>query len=95
VRYRRALFPGFSDQAAYEFIAPEAVATAAGLNGGAARERAAGGATRLHVSARLNYRKIDQSLINFLFGEDSGLTAPVTVLSEDERTIIVVPNGRP
>jgi hypothetical protein len=95
VRYRRALFPGFSDQAAYTFIAPEAVAAAAGENGGASTGRVAGGATRLHVSAQLNYRKIDQSLINFLFGEDSGLTAPVTVLSEDERTIVVVPNGRP
>ncbi|NIU20109.1 MAG: hypothetical protein GWN79_13870, partial [Actinobacteria bacterium] len=46
-------------------------------------------ATTLHVSAKLLYRKVDQFLLNFLFGEDSGLTAPVTVMSEDEATIRV------
>jgi hypothetical protein len=45
---------------------------------------------RLSVSARLMYRKIDQYLLNFLFGESAGLTAPVTVLSQDARTIDVV-----
>jgi len=45
--------------------------------------------TEIHVEARLLYRKIEQNLINFLFGEDSGVTAPVTVISRDQVTIPV------
>jgi hypothetical protein len=47
-------------------------------------------ATELRATARLMYRKVDQFLLNFLFGKESGLTAPVTVLSEDQKTIRVV-----
>ena len=36
------------------------------------------------------YRKSDQFLLNFLFGENSGITSPVTVMSEDRKTIRVV-----
>ncbi len=71
VRYRRSLFPGFSDQAKYSFTAP----------------RSSG--TTLQVHAKLLYRKFDQFLLNFLFGEESGLTAPITVISEDRTTITV------
>ncbi|MEJ2049292.1 MAG: multiheme c-type cytochrome [Calditrichota bacterium] len=45
--------------------------------------------TEIHVRVRLLYRKIEQNLINFLFGEDAGITAPVTVISEDQATIPV------
>jgi hypothetical protein len=45
--------------------------------------------TSLHVTAKLMYRKADQFLLNFLFGEESGITAPVTVMSVDEKTIQV------
>jgi hypothetical protein len=38
---------------------------------------------------RLCYRKIDQYLVNFLFGEDQGLTAPVTVMAEQVARIEV------
>jgi hypothetical protein len=69
VRYRRSVFPGFSDRAAFSFTAPAA--------------------TELHVTARLLYRKLDQFLINFLFGENSGITAPITVISEDTKVIRV------
>ena len=75
VRYRRSLFPGFSDQQKFAFTCP------------------ASNVTELHVSAKLMYRKADQYLINFLFGKESGITAPVTVLSEDRRTIRVGPGG--
>jgi hypothetical protein len=44
----------------------------------------------LHVSAKLRYRKIDQFLLNFLFGEDSGVTAPISDMSEASTTIQVV-----
>jgi len=70
VRYKRSLFPGFSDVADFSLEAPA-------------------GATELRVSAKLMYRKADQFLIDFLFGEDSGITAPITVLSEDAATIRV------
>jgi hypothetical protein len=71
VRYRRSLFPGFSDQQKFTFACP------------------ASKTTELHVTAKLMYRKADQYLLNFLFGKESGLTAPVTVLSEDHKTIRV------
>jgi hypothetical protein len=76
VRYRRAIFPGHSDKAEFAFRAPRA------LDGD-------GTGISLQVSAKLMYRKIDQFLLNFLFGEDAGLTASVTVLSEDRKTIEV------
>jgi hypothetical protein len=75
VRYRRSLFPGFSDQETFTFACP-------GAN-----------VTELHVTARLMYRKADQYLLNFLFGEESGITAPITVLSEDRKTIRVRTGG--
>ncbi len=71
VRYRRSLFPGFSDQQKFTFPCPGAHVT------------------ELHVTARLMYRKADQYLLNFLFGKESGITAPVTMLSEDRKTIRV------
>ena len=74
VRYRRSVFPGFSDQEQFTFRCPPS--------------------SSLHATARLMYRKIDQYLLNFLFGRESGITAPVTVISEDRRTIRVVPASR-
>ena len=94
VRFKRSLFPGFADAADYSFSCP-------GHVGGAAADRlepeerfafAAPGHREglLRVKARLQYRKIDQFLLNFLMGEDSGLTAPITTLSEDEGTIRIL-----
>jgi hypothetical protein len=71
VRYRRAIFPGFSDQERFTFRCP------------------GGDTSELQVTARLMYRKADQYLLNFLFGKESGLTAPVTELSQDRKTIRV------
>ena len=82
VRYRRAIFPGYSDKAEFAFRVPRMPAG----NGTEAS---------LQVSARLMYRKIDQFLLNFLFGEDAGLTASVTVMSEDQKTIQVTSSGLP
>jgi hypothetical protein len=36
------------------------------------------------------YRKIDQYLLNFLFGQESGMSAPATAISEDRRIIRIV-----
>lgn len=90
VRYRRALFPGFSDQARYVFPCPATFATDTETL--AERDTLTFTAphqpvTRLHVTARLLYRKVDQFLLNELFGADAGITAPVSVLSSDEKEI--------
>ena len=79
VRYRRAMFPGFSDQAEFAFICPATMLGGESAGEGFQTEQEfgveapAGSATQLHVEARLLYRKFDQFLLNFLFGEDSGL----------------------
>ena len=92
VRFRRALFPGFSDRAEYAFPCPSSMTVAKNEND---REREfeftvpGDKVTELKVTAKLLYRKIDQFLLNFLFGEDAKLTAPVTVISQDVKTIKV------
>jgi hypothetical protein len=90
VRYRRSLFPGQSDRAEFAFLCPATGARDREL----ANQRVAfptprGRVTRLDVSARLMYRKVDQFLLNFLFGESSGITSPVTVVSQDTTSIEV------
>ncbi|MDX1578924.1 MAG: multiheme c-type cytochrome [Gemmatimonadota bacterium] len=112
VRYRRSMFPGFSDVAEFRFVCPGTemfdsgtpsvagdVAPVRAPTEGAVEEAfelaPPEGATELRVRARLLYRKADQFLLNFLFGEGSGLTSPVTVMSEDEATIAVSPRGSP
>ena len=103
VRYRRALFPGFSDEQQFTFLCPgtqlrapasamkrAASDSASPLDRTVAMKVPAGGATELHATAKLMYRKADQFLLNFLFGKDAGITAPITVMSEDTKTIRVV-----
>ena len=93
VRYRRALFPGFSDKAQFVFPCPATLTT--DLEALPPRETVSfdapgGQVTKLQVKARLLYRKIDQFLLNELFGADSGMSSPVTVISSAEREIAVV-----
>jgi hypothetical protein len=93
VRYRRAIFPGFSDVARYTVVCP----SSAGVPAEEARSsetphkdfkvNTPGESRSLHVKASLDYRKADQFLLNFMFGEDSGLTSPVIRMSVDEKTI--------
>jgi len=102
VRYRRSLFPGFSDRQEFTFVCPSiAFAPASNamvrtpgdstspLNRSASVRVPGGRVTELHVTARLLYRKADQFLLNFLFGASSGLTSPVTVMSETTKVITV------
>jgi hypothetical protein len=74
VRYRRSLFPGFSDRAEFAFAAPEEPST-------------------LNVEVRLQYRKINQFLLNELFGEERGMTAPITTISSAAQLVRVVAGG--
>jgi len=93
VRYRRSLFPGFSDTAEYSFRcsgnADAAAQPTAGERAFTFRAPPARAGTVV-VRARLLYRKIDQYLLNFLFGEESGLTAPVTEMASAERVVRLV-----
>ena len=95
VRYRRSMFPGFSDQAEYAFSCPSTVKKGDGQAKNPIPqtefEFSADKAGELHVTARLLYRKFDQYLLNFLFGADAGLTASVTEMSKDQKTIVVKP----
>jgi cytochrome c554/c'-like protein len=96
VRYRRSLFPGFSDTFEYMIDCPAALASAtrsAPRASGTQSVRqidvplAAPGHYR--VEAALLYRKVDQYLINFLLGEDSGLTAPVIEMTRASASVRV------
>ena len=43
------------------------------------------------MTARLLYRKVDQYMLNFMFGEKAGLTMPVTEMARAEARIRVRP----
>jgi hypothetical protein len=44
---------------------------------------------KYHIVVALNYRKIDQYLLNFLFGEKNKLTSPVTEIARTTATVLV------
>jgi len=103
VRYRRSIFPGFSDQEEFRFVCPSIALTkptdvmirnpgdtTSPLNRRADVRVPRARVTEMHVTARLMYRKSDQFLLNFLFGKNSGLTATVTEMSKDQKTIRVI-----
>ncbi len=95
VRYRRSLFPGFSDTAEYTFACPSDVGKGSpALQSQDFRfESPKGPAAELTVHARLLYRKVDQYMLNFLFGEKAGLTMPVTEMAQTEVRIRVKPSS--
>ena len=79
VKFSRSLYPGFSDQANYKFT-----------YGKNTRLKPLAGSDTLYISAKLCYRKFNQYVVNLLFNHGkSGITAPVTVISEDQKKIIV------
>jgi hypothetical protein len=97
VRYRRSLFPGFSDTAEFSFRCPggassltEPISDQRDFSFVLPRE----GSESLHVSARLLYRKLDQYLLNFLFTEKAGLTTPVTEMASAQADIRLDPTPR-
>jgi Cytochrome c554 and c-prime len=92
VRYRRALFPGFKDVARFTVACPSEAAFPASkaATGKASREfqlSTPADTGTLRVRASLDYRKIDQYLLDFVFGEDNKLTAPVVQMAVQEKTI--------
>jgi hypothetical protein len=93
VRYRRSLFPGFSDTAEYSFRCPGGggTATQPTTYDKAFRFGVGEAGDEVRVTARLLYRKIDQYLLNFLFGAERGLTMPVTEIARAEARIPLRP----
>ncbi|HET7117127.1 MAG TPA: hypothetical protein VFI29_11580, partial [Hanamia sp.] len=79
IKSSRSLYPGFSDQLKYNFIyKPDAI------------DRTHKNDT-LFVNAELCYRKFNQFFLNRFFSEDGrpNITAPVTVLSSEQKKIII------
>jgi len=102
VRYRRALFPGYSDTVQYSVPCSGAISNT-GTNAPASAKPVDGGklelapppvpapalAGKYHVVVALQYRKVDQFLLNFLFGETNQLTSPVTEIARATATVVV------
>jgi hypothetical protein len=97
VRYRRSLFPGYSDTVEYNVLCPSGGPSVPASKAEGNRDfsvpvgRASG---KLHVDATLHYRKIDQFLLNYVMGEKSGLTAPVVDIASASTTVCVARNGK-
>jgi len=79
IKFSRALYPGFSDQLKYNFIYKSEIQGQKNTN------------DTLYVTAKLNYRKFNQFVLNTFFSDNGkiDITAPVTVLSNDTKKIIV------
>ncbi|MEE8577553.1 MAG: multiheme c-type cytochrome, partial [candidate division Zixibacteria bacterium] len=91
-RFKRALFPGFSDVAEYDLVCPSTISFASETTTDPQEfliDVPANYGGALKVSAHMKYRKVNQFLINMLFGEESKLTAPVTVMSSDTAIVWV------
>jgi hypothetical protein len=96
VRYRRSLFPGYSDTVEYNVMCPSGgpALPPAKMNPQSDFSVPAGGAKgKLHIEARLHYRKIDQFLLNYVLGENSGLTAPVIDVASASTDVCVSKGG--
>ena len=96
VRFRRALFPGYSD--AVDFSVDCTAAVRGGRSEDPGDEDGFTGRLavtapeepgRYHITAILQYRKVDQFLLNYLLGEESGVSAPVTEIARATATVQV------
>jgi hypothetical protein len=99
VRFRRALFPGYSDTVQFRIpcagALQEAPALPAEPDGSIEIPPPTMPVVReigeYQIEVALNYRKVDQSLLNYLFGETNTLTAPVTELARATAVVRVEP----
>lgn len=101
VRFRRALFPGYSD--AVNFAIPCSGAVDRAATNAPTRETleiptppvpAPDRAGEYRIDVSLQYRKVDQFLLNYLLGETNRLTAPVTELARATAVVRVNPGPR-
>jgi hypothetical protein len=101
VRFRRALFPGYSDTVQYSIPCSGALANSsqgtppAKPGNGGKLEVPGPGVTApaqpgsYNITVALQYRKVDQFLLNFLFGETNKLTSPVTEIARASAKVVV------
>lgn len=83
VRWARSVYPGFSDQETFRFVAP-----GAGASGAVPTEGRV-----LRIEAELLYRKFNPTFMDFLEGDGPEMDVPITVVSRAERTVRVTPAG--
>lgn len=93
VRYRRSLFPGYSDTVDYNVQCPSGELVLQKRPDAQFSIPASSKAGKLHIEATLHYRKIDQFLLNYVMGEKSGLTAPVVDIANASATVCVTSKG--
>lgn len=96
VRYRRSLFPGYSDTVEYSVMCPSGDPGIPASKVPASREFSVpvvATSGRLHIDAILHYRKIDQFLLNYVMGEKAGLTAPVVDIASATTDVCVAKPG--
>lgn len=96
VRYRRSLFPGYSDTVEYNVMCPSGGPRVPAFNTNEDRDFSVplGHASGiLRIEATLHYRKIDQFLLNYTLGEKAGLTAPAVDIASATATVCVARNG--
>ena len=100
VRFRRSLFPGYSDTVEYQV---ECAGSLVGKGTQPAGQRGGAGVEipepsepgRYTVTAILQYRKVDQFLANYLMGEKSAVTAPVVEIARATAIFeLTAPTGR-
>ncbi len=89
VRYRRSLFPGYSDTVEYVATCPSRMPSKTGAtpdkNWSRQEDFAVpprSGSGTLTVTATLLYRKVDQFLLNYVLGKESRVTAPVVPIAQ-------------
>jgi hypothetical protein len=93
VRYRRALFPGYSDTVQYSIPCPSSLVQKNAEGASPPREEklelpSLSAPGKYQITVILQYRKIDQFLLNYMFG-DNKLTSPVTEITRATATVLV------
>jgi hypothetical protein len=96
VRYRRSLFPGYSDTVEYNVLCPSGGPRVPVRARGDVQEYSvhAPNPGRLRIAATLHYRKIDQFLLNYVLGEGAHLTSPVVDIANATAEVSVVAGGK-
>jgi hypothetical protein len=94
VRFRRALFPGYSDTVQYSIPCSAALAKDETKPGQIPMNQKVEIPTPsmpgdYQITVSLQYRKVDQFLLNFLYGDKTPLTSPVTEIARATATVRV------
>lgn len=96
VRYRRSLFPGYSDTVEYNIPCPSGARVKLAPKLDNTRQFAipiSSHSGLLKIEATLHYRKMDQFLLNYVMGAKSGLTAPVVDVAHATATVCLQQSG--